>query len=185
MKAEWIKGVPFIDHHHHQWTAILNEHFWDGPFNGIEIGTKAGDLTVTMLRDIPNLVKVWTIDPWRHFDASEFEAANEQAYHDEQMRIALHRLAQYGERVETCRMTSDEFFENRKDLKVDFVHIDGHHTYEQAKRDIQNAKKIVKQGGIIGGHDYGLVERVNQAVEEEFKDHPFHVGGDFVWVAYV
>lgn len=186
MKAEWIKSVPFIDHHHHQWVEILKENFFEGGnFTGVEIGTKAGDLTVTMLRDLPALVKLHTIDPWRHFENSEFEAANEQVYHDEQMAAAYHRLKQFGDRVIIHRHTSDEFFSDHPDLKVDFVHIDGHHTYEQAKKDIQNAKRIVKPGGIIGGHDLGLVQGVDKAVYEEFENERVYAGGDFVWFVYV
>jgi len=186
MKAEWLKTVPFVNHHHHQWVEILKENFFEGgSITGIEIGTKAGDLTVAMLRDVPELSRIHTIDPWRHFENSEFEAANEQAYHDQQREVALHRLKQYGERVIVHQHTSDEFFRDHPDIKVDFVHIDGHHSYEQAKRDIQNAKRVVKPGGIIGGHDFGLVDRVTKAVEEEFADHAFYAGGDFVWVTYV
>jgi hypothetical protein len=38
MKAEWLKTVPFVNHHHHQWVEILKENFFEGgSITGIEI----------------------------------------------------------------------------------------------------------------------------------------------------
>jgi predicted O-methyltransferase YrrM len=57
-----------------------------------------------------------------------------------------------------------------KDLnlpKFDFIYIDANHSYESVKHDIMLAKKLIKEGGIIAGHDYrsgyaGLMDAVNE-----------------------
>jgi hypothetical protein len=52
----------------------------------------------------------------------------------------------------------------------DFVYIDGLHTYEQVKKDIENYKQLIRPNGFIGGHDYhpqgwpGVVKAVEETV---------------------
>jgi hypothetical protein len=49
--------------------------------------------------------------------------------------------------------------------KLDFVYIDGDHSYSAVKHDIEAADRFVKAGGIIGGHDYQFKEIVKAALE--------------------
>jgi hypothetical protein len=54
-------------------------------------------------------------------------------------------------------MTSDDYFKLKSDTLIknglDFVFIDGLHTYEQSLRDVNNALKYLKKGGVILMHD--------------------------------
>jgi len=52
----------------------------------------------------------------------------------------------------TERKTSDEFFKNNT-RQFDVIFIDGLHTYEQARKDVINAIKCLKEKGWIGLHD--------------------------------
>jgi hypothetical protein len=52
----------------------------------------------------------------------------------------------------TVRLTSDQFFNSNKE-NFDCVFIDGLHTYEQVKKDIQNSLKFLNKNGIILLHD--------------------------------
>ena len=52
----------------------------------------------------------------------------------------------------TIRLTSDQFFNSNKE-NFDCVFIDGLHTYEQVKKDIQNSLKFLNKNGIILLHD--------------------------------
>ena len=48
--------------------------------------------------------------------------------------------------------------------KLDFVYIDANHRYEFVKKEIEAYWKIIKEGGILGGHDVtnvGLTESPN------------------------
>ena len=38
---------------------------------------------------------------------------------------------------------------------LDWIYIDGDHSYEACIKDLNNAKEIVKPGGLIIGDDYG------------------------------
>ncbi len=52
------------------------------------------------------------------------------------------------------------------------VFVDGSHAYDYAMTDTASAKRMVKKGGVIIWHDYGIWEGVTRALEElEEKDN--------------
>ena len=51
------------------------------------------------------------------------------------------------------RMTSDDWFKSFGE-KLDWIYIDGDHSFEGCYRDLCNAVKVVKSGGYILGDDY-------------------------------
>lgn len=51
------------------------------------------------------------------------------------------------------RMASDAFFARYDGSAPDLVFIDGGHSYEQARRDYENAVRILAPGGTIALHD--------------------------------
>lgn len=67
----------------------------------------------------------------------------------------------------------------RADRRLDFVFIDGAHSYDGVKEDIESWRRKVRLGGIICGHDFGIWPGVEQAVIASFgKD--FDVVGS-IW----
>lgn len=167
--------------HHAQCLTLFKEHFGDKKIRGVEVGTMSGGLTKALLGQLPNLEKLYTIDPWEHREGEQFEAGNPQEFHDRQKSHALAALKPYEGRVEIIQTTSDEaFFIQIQELDLDFVWIDGHHEESQVANDIQNGLETVRVGGIVGGHDYGLVPDVKRVVDEMFGDR-VQTGGDFTW----
>ena len=172
--------------HHPQCLAVLEAYFQDLPVMGVEIGTNAGDLTRTILRDRPVSI-LFTIDPWESRPGDGYEAGQPQEYHNEQEAAARAKLEPYKGKVEIIKMTSDEAFEILRGLKhidrvgFDFVWIDGHHSEEQVRRDIANYWQLVRPGGILGGHDYNLVPDVTKVVDEFMVGREWQTGGDFTW----
>lgn len=58
-----------------------------------------------------------------------------------------------------------------EDNSIDMLFIDGNHTYEFVKKDIESFLPKMKKGGVIAGHDYNDCHPgVIQAVNEAFKD---------------
>lgn len=53
--------------------------------------------------------------------------------------------------------------------KVDFIYIDGDHTYKQVKKDMENYWKKLKKGGILAGHDIFRAEE-NYGVAKAFVE---------------
>jgi len=75
------------------------------------------------------------------------------------------------DRVNVYKGKSVDFFKEIADDSLDFIYIDGDHSYEGAKVDLQNAFYKVKSGGLICGHDYtprfqGVVDAVNEFVSK-------------------
>ena len=68
------------------------------------------------------------------------------------------------------KLTSDEAAQFAKENgieKIDFVYIDGLHTFEQVKKDIENYLPFLNEPKIIGGHDYHVHwEGVKKAIDE-------------------
>ena len=142
---------------------------------GVEIGILGGSGSVAMLNRMPNL-KLYCIDPWKHFGGHSYEAENPQEYHNRNYEDAKRRTKEFGERVVLLKMTSDEAMKHIKE-KVDFVHIDGDHSENQVRKDIKNWKTKLKQRAILSGHDY-QIDHIRKVIKEEIGE--IQLGDDFL-----
>jgi hypothetical protein len=73
-------------------------------------------------------------------------------------------------KVRLFKGLSTTFLQGIPDHYLDFIYIDGDHSYEGCKADLALAKLKVKPGGIIAGHDYcdlfiGVLTAVNEFVD--------------------
>lgn len=55
--------------------------------------------------------------------------------------------------VEFVRATSDEYLETYEGAPFDVIFIDGDHAYEQARRDLDNALRVLTPAGVVFLHD--------------------------------
>jgi len=70
----------------------------------------------------------------------------------------------------------------RGKIKAALVFIDGDHSYEWVKKDIENLWPYMQQGGVMSGHDYGgSHEGVKKAVDEFFGTKTFCQENTQVW----
>lgn len=131
---------------------------------GIEIGSDHGWTTEYLLKSVPDLF-VHTIDPyssyidWDGTPSSEF--AREQAH-----RNLIEATKDFPDRTKHHLLTSDDAAKEFEDESMDFIFVDGIHTYEQVHKDCANYWPKVKKGGLLCGHDYNAVEGVKRAVDE-------------------
>ena len=148
----------------------------------IEIGSYAGESTEIFCSRFKTVI---AIDPYL-----DNYNPNDLACHYAPFSEVL---AHFQERMKDVpnvgliKATSDDAIEHGLILNtnVDFVYIDGLHTYAQVKKDIQNYLPLIKQGGFIAGHDYhpnwqGVVDAVN----EQFGS-PDMVFNDTSWIKRV
>lgn len=131
----------------------------------IEIGSYTGESTVLFAEKF----KVTTIDPFK----GNYDEKDVASYTDFEKVYDLFKQRTQGKNVTLIRETSDRAVNFIKD-RVDFIYIDGLHTYDQVKKDIKNYKQFVKPGGFIGGHDYsrdwpGVVDAVNESFGKPLK----------------
>jgi predicted O-methyltransferase YrrM len=172
-----------IGQHHQQMIAVLRERFGDREITGVEIGTAYGCLTKAILREIPNVARLITIDPYRHDDKSEFEAHRPQSELEDCKEFAGKALVPYASRVERLIMGSDEAAEILKSQQFDFVWIDGDHTGAQVARDLEHYDPMVKPGGLIGGHDLRFFTPLTDIVMAKYGQK-VNRGGDYTWWVY-
>jgi len=169
---------------------------------GAEIGVWMGNTSSQFLKK--RLKKLYMVDPYsvepykENSEMSyqewlakyqpmtgEFSEAGFQKFYE---KIWKHMKDKFGslKEVELRRETSDDFFENYlvslghgNSEMLDWIYIDGDHSYEQCLKDLKYSKEIVKPGGYIIRDDYGWPEKkkkkpgVTKAVNEFKSENNF------------
>lgn len=108
------------------------------------------------------------IDPYLPYDNMPWER-------DAQYLAAKTNLAAHPERSTLVKMTSEEFIAKTrdgvdwqyKDIRAEFVYLDGDHAYEAVCRDLELWWPVVTDIGILAGHDFhdsqpGVVKAVTE-----------------------
>ena len=168
--------------HGSQLVDLLEKHFKGSNITGIEIGTGQGITTSIVLKYVPNIVKLYTIDPWTA-SPDQYERWYSQNVLDDCKKTAYSRLKDYGDRIVILPVRSDDAL-NLLPKEVDFTWIDGNHEGSQVLRDIQNYLPLVRKGGILGGHDYGLAVQATKVIKS-ILENELHLGFDWTWWIYV
>lgn len=176
---------PIIINHFGRRKELIQMLAERGAKIGVEVGTDHGKYAQQLLEGIPDL-KLCCVDPWVAY--TEGNEVHTQEEVEEIYKEAKQRLEPYGCIIE--RSTSMEVANRVTDNTLDFVFIDGNHSYSFVKEDVTEWTKKVKPGGIVCGHDYkedkvndyGVIEAVNEYVKENHVSPWFilHAGGTFV-----
>jgi len=151
----------------------------------IEIGSFVGESTVLFAQSFK---KVIAVDPF----LEGYDPKDPTSYLFEFKNVYetyLGRTSPYSN-IQTITMTSDDAVNILNEDMFDFVYIDGLHTYDGVKTDITNYLPLVKEGGVIGGHDYTddtvhkHLEGVKRAVIE-MLGIPDKVFKDNSWIKFL
>lgn len=128
---------------------------------GVEIGVAEGTTTEYLLQTLPTL-KLSGVDSYPvYIDWNDTQPNGEKNYTE-----MLNKVQPYLDRYEHLYEDSDNAVSEFDDESLDFVFIDGLHTYNQVLKDCQNYYPKIKKGGFIIGHDFARIEGVNKAVRE-------------------
>ena len=137
-----------------------------GDLIGVEVGVCNGVTSELYVQQIPNLKKLYAVDNFPSFVDWDGTRVTEERQ-VETMRRCKERLAKYSN-IEFVYKTSVEFGESLEDDSIDFVFIDGDHSFNATLKDIQIYWPKVKKGGIFAGHDINL-QTVYDAVNSFFQ----------------
>lgn len=130
----------------------------------IEIGSYSGQSTVVFAKYFK---KVITIDPF----IEDYDPADPTCKMAK-MSVVYEKFKETVKpfsNIIHLKMMSDEAAALIEE-KIGFVYIDGCHTYEQVKKDIQNYLPLIDKDSYIGGHDYidygwlGIKRAVNEVL---------------------
>jgi len=161
-------------------TQLL--HFLPKGGEGAEIGVAKGEFSQTLL-EVLQPRKLHLIDPWEHQTRDDYARdGNNASAAEQEQRYGAVRDKFAAEidagRVVLHRAYSQDVASGFEDHQLDWIYIDGLHSYEGCRADLEHYKRKVKPDGFILGHDYtnhavaqqmdfGVVEAVNEFVQEE------------------
>lgn len=126
-----------------------------GGLVGIEIGVAAGEHALSLLKNL-NIERLYLIDPYEDYEEyleGKLHYGIDQLAISETELLARAALEKYSSQIIWLKKHSADAI-SFIDEKVDFVYIDGNHQYEFVVEDINNYFPILKEFGVLGGHDY-------------------------------
>ena len=129
---------------------------------GVEVGVFIGDNALSMLKHL-NIKQLYLVDPYWNASRVKEKSRN--------------RLSEYSDKITWIYKSSKEGIEHLPD-NLDFVYLDGDHSYPTVRKEIELYFPKIKQGGILGGHDYLSCPGVKKAVDEFFVEQNSGVHAD-------
>lgn len=144
---------------------------FSGNLIGCEIGVCLGNSTEYLLRNVYNIEKLYAVDNYPELiDWNGTNLSRERQ--DLLKKYARDKLLKY-DNVELIYESSTEFSRKLYQESLDFVFIDGDHSFNGVYLDFVNYFPLVKRGGIFSGHDINLNEirtALQKFLGERFND---------------
>jgi predicted O-methyltransferase YrrM len=150
----------------------------------VEIGSYQGESTVIFAENIKNIKNIYAIDPWINGYASGDVCSD--LYPMEIVENNFDIRTKEFDSIIKCKSTSKEKSFEFENESLDFVYIDGNHSYESTFEDINLWLPKIKKGGVIAGHDYlascfmGVVNAVN-----DIFGSPDRIYQDTSWIKFL
>ena len=136
--------------------------FIDSDSSIAEIGVKEGDFFRFLIQNNPRLV--YAIDCWDLFNKPSQDDANEG--HEKFKQIYDEFVLNFSQpNVKIIKDFSPQCAINVEDNSLDFIYIDGDHTYDAVSQDISAWWSKAKVGAIFAGHDYAECSIEENAIE--------------------
>lgn len=146
----------------------------------VEVGSYAGESALIFAHS-ERIDRVYCVDNWKGgYDAGDLASGSDMQ--------AVERLfdlnTQCEPKIVKIRLDSETAADIFK--TVDFVYLDGDHSYHQVLKDITIWTGRVRKGGYIGGHDFTETEGCNRsqvcrAVLDSLGE-PDHLFSDSSWL---
>lgn len=135
------------------------------PLTGVEIGVFKGEHALSLLTHL-NMDCLFLVDPYlvyKGYEPDKLHGIKEE----EMAKKALDRYAHNITWVK--KFSSDAAREIPNEL--DFVYVDGNHSYDAVKQDIELYYPKLRRGGVIGGHDmFNSVTNEHDGVVRAFTE---------------
>ncbi len=169
---EWVQKQIDWGVDHISGSGLIDPLKSIAPVVGVEIGTCLGVTAELFLKELPSLEKLFCVDHYPAFIDWNGTVMSE----DRQACMKEHakqRLSVYGERpllvYSDSQKFADWFRAQSQWSSLDFIFVDGDHSFEGVLRDFQLYWDLVRPGGIFAGHDWNIPS-VQQAIKQFFPD---------------
>lgn len=172
-----------------------------GEMRILEVGSWAGGSAVVWARSLEKYNSgkglVVCVDPWKPY-FGESQAWTSRALYKKMdaasrsgaiVNLFHHNITAsgFGDKVVTMRGSSDACLPALKEAQFDIVYIDGDHSYKAVGKDLNNAKSLCREGGVLCGDDLEVQyqaadkENIEANIERDFIQDPasgtwFHPG---------
>ena len=133
---------------------LYNNHLSENKeYKMIEIGSYMGEST--MMFASSNLFKeIYTIEPFKNVDGKIEEFNQKNDYNWDTIYNEFQTNTRFFDNIILHKDFSYNVADKFEDKSMDFIYIDGDHSYEAVKRDLEMYLPKLKDNGVIGGHDY-------------------------------
>jgi len=160
-----------------RWNAIARRFDKSKDIVGVEVGVWKGSCSERLLSLLPKLT-LYMVDRWTVYTKDERDrdkvsqmCKSKQASFDSAYMMARQKVKKYGKRAVILKTDSIDASDMFGQASVDFVFLDGDHSYEGLIADIDAWLPKIKPGGWLCGHDYtekGKRPGITKAVKERF-----------------
>ncbi len=141
---------------------------------GVEVGVCEGYLSIQILRN-KNVDRLFLVDPYLPYQHQN--QSFDDAHQKRQRSFSKLVLNLAGKkRHEWIYRTSVEAASLFTPASLDFVYLDGDHSYESVKADIAAWWPKVRLGGYFGGHDFDDLQVKKAVTELTGWSHYLNVG---------
>lgn len=150
----------------------------------VEVGSYQGESTIIFAENMAGLQELHAVDPWSNGYCEGDSCSDRYPMEIVESNFDI-RTKNYNI-IKKHKTTSKEYVNNIPDESLDFVYIDGDHSYASCKEDINMWLPKIKKGGIIAGHDYleacfmGVVNAVNETFGKPDKTY-----NDTSWLKFL
>lgn len=156
---------------------------------GVEVGVWRGETSYALLSKRKDLT-LHMIDPWKAgvpgtawWKTGSTMPGRDQTEYDRAFTLASDRVAKFGDRAKIIREPALTAVSSFEDESLDFVFLDGDHSFEAVTQEIDAWFPKVKKGGWIGGHDFGTKRngQVREAVLDRLDTGGLDVAPGSTW----
>lgn len=139
--------------------------------NIFEIGTFDGRTTINLAFSSPSNCRIFTLDLKPDMETVYSLESGER--HMVEKRVPGERIEKYRKSNASVANKIHQLYGDSANFdfspyynSCSLVFVDGSHAYDYVYSDTKEAIKLIKKGGVILWHDYGIWERVTRALEE-------------------
>lgn len=123
--------------------------------NTMEIGVDGGNYSRKIVNELRPKTH-YCVDPYCKYDHPHSHSWPQDKI-DELYNNLINKVFKeeiQNESVKVIKKFSYEAMKNFDDKIFDFIYIDGNHWFEYVNQDLEEASRIIKDNGIIAGHDF-------------------------------
>lgn len=147
---------------------------YDTNITGIELGVWYGNNSGYLLQECDNIKLLYGIDPYLPYQ--DWNRYVTESNIKEIRNTAIANLKHFDDRFNLIEATAVDARKYFITESIDFIFIDGDHSFEMCYQDLNLYYDVVKRGGIFSGHDFSL-PGVNLALAKFRKEN--NIEGNF------